>query len=613
VTPPVGEFSQLYAGALRAYLSAPGEDALHTSYDLGRWAITKQLGALDIVWVHREALSALLESARSGEEATVAAKLSSTFLLESLAAFEMTHRGFLEALVKLSQDSIELARANQQLEAEIRERREAEESLKKSESRLAEAQGVARIGSWEWDIADDQLTWTDELYRLFRLDRDAAPLTYERYLACLHPDDRAIVDGTVRRAMETRAPFELDHRLLPGSGEERWIHSIGRVDLDARGNPVRMVGTAQDITAQKEIEDALRRSEELFRSLVENSLDVITILNPDGTVRYKSPSVERVLGYPERELIGRNIFERVHPDDAAGLLETFRVFLGTPGYSSAMVFRYRHADGSWKTLESLAKNLVEVPGIAGVLVTSRDITEKMRLEQQLHEAALERESDAREFAARVQRVQEEERQRIARELHDDICQRLTALRLHVNIIEDTPAGLGISRRKRLRSVKQQLDLMITDVRRMSANLRPTALDLFGLETALRTLCEEVQRTHGLPVSFKSDGGNGMREHPVAEIALYRIAQEGLSNAARHSSATRATLTLSHDGGRVSLTIRDDGKGFDPGAAARRGSSLTGYGLSSMRERTELLGGSFRVVSAPSEGTTIFADLPLEQP
>jgi signal transduction histidine kinase len=263
-------------------------------------------------------------------------------------------------------------------------------------------------------------------------------------------------------------------------------------------------------------------------------------------------------------------------------------------------------------MERLAKNLLGVPGIGGVLVTSRDITEKLRLEEELHDAVRQREHEARQFATRIQRVQEEERQRIARELHDDICQRLTALRLHINLLEDEGNPPGHATRKQLRSVKRQLDLMITDVRRLSANLRPMALDLFGLETALRTLCEEVQRAHGVPVRFECEENAGTRENADTGIAVYRIAQEGLNNAARHSAASQILLTLSRADGTIVLRIRDDGKGFEPGHAPRMDSPLHGFGLNSMRERAELLGGKFLITSTPLGGTTICAELPAER-
>ena len=605
------EFRQRYHDSLRAYLREPGEEALKRTYDLGRWAITRNLGALDIVWVHHEALSACLDSEQSPERIASTVKVSSAFLLESLAAFEITHRGFREALVKLSQDAIQLAKANQMLEAQIRDRIEAEEVLREREAQLAEAQEVAHIGSWEWDIGAGTLRWTDEMYRLFRLEPDGGPLTYERYLDRVHPGDREMIGETVRRSVLTLEPFEFDHRLAPLDAGERWIHSIGRVVDSSGGRAVRMVGTAQDITERKGIHEALRRSEERFRSLIENSSDVITILNSDGTVRYKSPSVRRVLGYMEQEIVGGNIFDFIHPEDAPSLAVDFRSALLNTGESISRTYRIRHKDGSWRMLESIGKNLLGAPGIGGILVTSRDITEKVRLEEQLRETARQRAGETKQFAARVQRVQEEERQRIARELHDDICQRLTALRLRVNILEDDGTSAGQTVRRSLRSVKHELDRIITDVRRMSANLRPTALDLFGLDTALRTLCEEVQKTHGLTVRFEADDHRESRDDSQTEIALYRIAQEALHNAVRHSAASEVSLHLAHRDGTIRLAVRDNGRGFSPAAVRPGGASLNGYGLSSMRERAELLGGSFTVKSVPLSGTTVLVELPVE--
>lgn len=597
-----------YASALQEYIIAPGEEALQRAYEIGRDAIALRLGALDIAWIHQEVLPDVFAQCNTPDDDLLWSR-ASTFLLESLAAFEMTHRGFLETIATLSQRATALASANQQLEKEIAERQTAEESLRKRESQLAEAQEVAHVGSWEWDMATNIVTWTDELYRLFCVAQGGRPITYDYYLSRVYPEDREMVNARVHRSLDTLEPYACDHRIATPDGTIRWVHSIGRVVTGHEHRPIRMVGTVQDITDRKRAEQARRMSEELFRSLIENASDVITILNTDGTIKYQSPSVERILGYTDREMTGTNVFAYVHPDDLPDLKDVFRTGILTPQFTVSRVFRARHKDDGWRMLESVGKNLIDVPGIAGILVASRDITEKVLLQKQLDETSRRSEQEARSYAVKVQQAQEEERQRIARELHDDICQRLTALRLQVNLIEDDlhPPDAG---RKQLGSIKQQIDGMITDVRRMSANLRPMALDIFGLVTSLRVLCEETEKSLGMRVTFHTDGKETPLLSTQMEIALYRIAQEALSNAAKHSGADRIALGFSHEGDSVTLSIHDNGMGFPPRNAQKPGRVHTGYGLGNMRERAELLGGKCNIETGSDKGTIVNITVPL---
>lgn len=137
--------------------------------------------------------------------------------------------------------------------ATLAEREAGREALARTASRLSEAQSIAHIGSWEWDIRGDVVTWSDELYRVFGLDRGSEPLTYRSYLECVHPDDRTFADETVRHSLEDRQPFAYEHRIVRPNGSERVVSSRGRVLLDGDGS-VTMVGTAQDVTEQRQVE-----------------------------------------------------------------------------------------------------------------------------------------------------------------------------------------------------------------------------------------------------------------------------------------------------------------------------------------------------------------------
>jgi len=229
---------------------------------------------------------------------------------------------------------------------------------------------------------------------------------------------------------------------------------------------------------------------------------------------------------------------------------------------------------------------------------------------QLEQAERQRSAGLRAYAISVQRAQEEERVRIARELHDDISQRLTGMKFRVEVLADEAAPSNRRLVRGLREVNQELDRAITEVQRISSNLRPSVLDDFGLVTALRMLCKDFEKMHGVATTFREAGSPHATVDGNLETALYRIAQEALANTARHSRARNATLALEAGPAGVTLTVADDGGGFTDSDAARARTEGHGMGLMSMRERSELLGGTFRVESAAGTGTTITVTIPL---
>jgi tetratricopeptide (TPR) repeat protein/two-component sensor histidine kinase len=199
---------------------------------------------------------------------------------------------------------------------------------------------------------------------------------------------------------------------------------------------------------------------------------------------------------------------------------------------------------------------------------------------------------------------EEARRRIAREIHDDHCQRLAALALEVRAVRRTFPD-GDPRRQELDAVGADLAELSDDLRQLSHDLHPALLERLGLAEALRDHCGEVEHRHGLEVRLSLPGAE-VPFPPEVALGLYRIAQEALANSVRHAGARKAHVTLRVAGGAAQLTVADDGAGFDPGAARRAG----GLGLASIDERARLLGGHCRIASAPGAGTGIVAVVPL---
>ncbi|HKZ50735.1 MAG TPA: PAS domain S-box protein, partial [Dehalococcoidia bacterium] len=173
------------------------------------------------------------------------------------------------------------------------------------------------------------------------------------------------VEGTAMRADGTEFPVEVTSVPLPTEGR------------------LMFAGFIRDITERKRLEEELRRNEEYFRSLTQNASDLVAILESDGTIRYCSPSHERVLGYKPEELESRNVFELLHPDDAPSVIDAFTQALKSPGLTPPIEFRFRHKDGSWPVLEAIGNSRLDDPAVAGVIVNTRDITERKRMEEAL--------------------------------------------------------------------------------------------------------------------------------------------------------------------------------------------------------------------------------------
>lgn len=223
----------------------------------------------------------------------------------------------------------------------------------------------------------------------------------------------------------------------------------------------------------------------------------------------------------------------------------------------------------------------------------------------LWEEVKEKEILRQQFLERVIAAQEAERQRLARELHDEAAQTLTALSLGLRRLQDDQ-NLPLPQRRLAEDLKLQTTGLASELHRLSVELRPSALDRVGLIGALEQYVQEFERRYGLEVQFEGDLPEPANLSPEIETSLYRIVQEALTNVARHAQAQSVSILLQMREGQIVTTIEDDGKGFDPAQAPRNGR----LGLFGMQERAAMLGGSLHVESAPGKGTTVFMKIPL---
>lgn len=329
-----------------------------------------------------------------------------------------------------------------------------------------------------------------------------------------------------------------------------------------------------------------RLAEDRFRLLVQHSSDITMIVEPDGTVRYVSPSIERILGYSPEDLLGTNGFDLMHPDDVARLLGRRTEALMVPGTTISTELRSRHRDGSWRYLEVIGSNFLHDPRINGLVFNSRDITER------------------RELAIT------QERTRIAREMHDSVAQVLG----YVNT--KAQAAQKLLRRKQVDLAATQLEQLAEAARIAYADVRE---DILGLRNSLDTGQDLLAALREYLVSWQAQSGvwaemvvpDGFNHQlsPTAELQLLRIIQEALANVRKHSGATNARVSFCQRAGQVEVVVEDDGKGFDTLEPGR--SEFPRFGLAMMRERAETVRGRLEIHSAPGDGTRVLVSLPAD--
>ncbi|HZB03013.1 MAG TPA: PAS domain S-box protein [Actinomycetota bacterium] len=358
----------------------------------------------------------------------------------------------------------------------------------------------------------------------------------------------------------------------------------------------RLYDAAQrELAERRQVEKALRRSERRYRTLVETSSEWIWSIDLEGRTISTNSAVTDILGYRPEEILNRNSLDLVHPEDRPDVERWLAEVVAERRGWSNVVIRWQHKDGSHRWLESNGVPILdEEEALVGYWGADRDISERVRAGE-----------NRRRLLGELVRLQEEERRRIATEIHDDPVQAMTAVEMRLE-----------SLRRRIGNAEEQaaVDGLSTAVseaigrlRRILVEVRPPRLDQEGLASALRGLLDRLQEENGASVHLED---RSLHEIPVdARTVLYRIAQEALTNIRKHADAMEVRILVAERAGGVVLRVRDDGRGFDPGRSAdERPGHL---GLVSMRERAELAGGKFRITSRPGVGTSVVAWVPAE--
>lgn len=592
----------------------------------------------------------------------------------------------------------------------------AEESLSRIASELAEAQRLARLGSWQWFPETDTVTWSGELYRIVGLDPNLPAVSYKEHSKLFTAESWERLKVVVEEALRIGTPYELDLEVVRTDGTTLWIIARGEAQRDNTGRIVQLRGTVQDITERKQSEEARLR----HAAIVESSDDAIISKDLEGVILTWNRGALRLFGFTEAEAVGRSITiivpeelyeeeneilrkvkngehiehyetirltkegrrlnvsltisplrdstgqtvgackiarditpsklaeaslreseerfrlvantapvmiwmsgldglctyfnqpwleftgrsiheelgngwaEGVHPEDLEQCLETYtKAFNRHENFQ--VEYRLRRHDGEYRWIfDSGVPRWNSDGSFAGFIGSCVDVTERKLAEQGL--SAMSR---------RLIQAQEEERTWIARELHDDINQRLALLAGNLELLKPTLPASATTASEGLADMSEEVSHIVSDIHALSHRLHSSKLEYLGIAVAASSFCKELSERQGAEIDFHSEDIPRDLPKEIA-LCLFRVLQEAAQNAVKHSGSQRLEISLLAGLNTIQLIVRDSGIGFDPKAAVNG----HGLGLVSMKERLRLVDGELAIESQPHVGTTIHARVPL---
>ncbi len=486
--------------------------------------------------------------------------------------------------------------------------------LKRAEEMLSKIIDGSSISSFVIDRNHKVTHWNTAIEALTGIKRKEIVGTNEQWRAFYSEERPAmadlIVDGASAAKIEKYYKDECRKSALidgayeaedyyPALGKNgRWLHFTASPIKDSRGGVVGAIETLQDITERKRAERALKESEKSFRELFEVALDAIWVHDLKGNILRANKAAEKLTGFSAEELASGNVKTFLHEKDLRLAREIRQKLIRGKDVAQPYEQQLIRKDGTKVTLMLTTSPIFSNGKLVAFQNIARDITEQKRMQENL-----------RFYLQEITRAQEEERRRIARELHDSTVQNLIALLHQLENLLGDKAALPVREAKALWGFYEEIRDVVQEVRRFSRDLRPAILDDLGLLPALEWLIGELTKEYGVKTNLQIVGSE-RRFSPEAELILFRIVQEALRNIAKHAQATKSEVKIEFNKQKVQVTISDDGIGFklpqNLGDLVQTGK----LGLAGMQERVQLLGGSLALKPEVGKGTTIVANIPV---
>jgi PAS domain S-box-containing protein len=486
-----------------------------------------------------------------------------------------------------------------------------------SEERLNLTLELGRMGTWDTNLLSGEMFWSPGLFRLFGYQPGECKPSHESWEKRVYPGDIKHVIQSWETAKESRRDYGIEYRIVWPDGSTHWIEARGRFFRSENGQPYRDLGAALDVTSRKASEESLRKGrEELAEKVKDHEVvlqqtiseattqaelldlanDAAFVSDLQNRISYWSRGAERLYGWSQKEVIGKNASELLQTEFPVPFAEVVEALERDGRWEGDLLQTTRY--GLRMSVASRWTYRRDAEGNAtGWLEINSDITQQKRAEEA-----------ARRLSGRILQLQDEERRKLARELHDSLGQYLAALKINTDAC--LRAANDAKFKNLLEDSVEMIEQCLTESRTMSYLLHPPLLDETGLSSAVKWLVEGFGQRSGIQVSLTAPAAMPRFSREI-ETALFRILQESLANAHRHAATDRVEVEIKVNPHTVSLSVRDYGCGIpeDRLSVFRERGTGMGVGLGGMRERARELGGSLRILPGLGGGTIIFVDIP----
>ena len=482
---------------------------------------------------------------------------------------------------------------------DITDRKNAEKKLLQKTKELRTARDVAGLGSFIFDIVKNKVTWSNNLYKIYELDKKTFTPTKENFFnEVVHPDSREYAMKVVEDATNNELT-EIDyiHKTQTPSGNEKWMQAIIKIVYDKEKNPIQMHGTSQDITELYLTRIKLEKSKVRLKKAHHIAKLGTWDENHQTNKIYWSPILKDMFGLKkEASIQNNNFWEMLHSDDREWMKKNWEnAEKNKTPYSGT--FRIILADGTIKHLSEHAEFITDKKDtLIKTVGTVIDVTEIHQYQDRL-----------RELSSHIQNVQEDERSKIAREIHDELGQRLTSMRMDVSFLKNKGTKtMSKELNNRLKALDYLIEETIKKTRKLSQELRPSILDDLGLISAIDWLKEQYNQRSDIHFTLDIPKDD-IKINSDCATAVFRITQEALTNIIRHADAKNVNIKINNNESEIILQVTDDGRGIDKKTIYNPLEKT--YGVFGMKERATSLGGTLEIKTRSKKGTTVDLIIP----